>query len=176
MPGFFVALDGSVFRPHRRCQALSTYCVSGPAAAAGGPDCGGERACASTDSVIPAPMVIVSWIGVPVSPPVSSVGSVLSRSLILGRNHAVGIATSMDVDVIAVAAPPLTNLVNQIVGVARGSCAKVSSECCSSDCDYHTEPSITCRLTNVLQLLKFQTGRIIRFRVQRRVNGAFRQH
>ena len=97
-----------------------------------------------------------------IPPPVSSVGSVsavLSRSLILRGYHAVGITAPVNVDVIAMAAPPTTNLVHQIVGVSCGSSgAKVSSEGCSSDCDYHLEASIPCRLTNVLQLLKFQTA------------------
>src|SRR6185503_19567151 len=98
---------------------------------------------------------VVPWM-VRIPPSVSSVGSVsavLSRGLILRGNHAVGIATSIDVDVIAVAAPSTTNLVHQTIGVARGSCTKVSSECCSSDCDYHLEPPYPAGLTNVLQLL-----------------------
>jgi len=63
----------------------------------------------------------------------------------------------MDVEVIAVAAPPTTNLLNQTIGVARrrGSCAKVSSECCSSDCDYHREPPYL-PINERFQFLKFQ--------------------
>jgi hypothetical protein len=85
---------------------------------------------------------VVPWM-VLIPPPVSSVGAVsavLSPGLILRGNHAVGIATSMDVDVIAVAAPPTTNLVHQTIGVVGGSCAKLSSEGCSSDCDDYLEP------------------------------------
>jgi len=75
--------------------------------------------------------ISATLIAIPISP----------SSLILRGYHAVGITAPVNVDVIAMAAPPTTNLVHQIVGVSCGSSgAKVSSEGCSSDCDYHLEP------------------------------------
>jgi hypothetical protein len=90
--------------------------------------------------LIPSPVSSVGFVSAPPMSPVGFVAAVLSRGLILRRYHAVGIAPSIDVDVIAVAARPTTNLLHQTIGVAHGSGAKVSSECCSSDCDYHLEP------------------------------------
>ena len=117
---------------------------------------------------------VVPWM-VLIPPPVSSVCSVsavLSRGLILRRNHAVGIATSIDVDVIAVAAPSTTNLVHHTIGVARGSCGKVSSQCCSSNCDYHLEPPYPVGKERS-SIVEVPEGRIIRTPVLRRLNGTF---
>jgi len=113
-----------------------------------------------------------------IPPPVSSVGSVsavLSRRLILRGNHAVGIATSIDVDVITVAAPPTTNLMHQTIGVVRWRCAKVSGECCSGDRDYHLEPPYPSG-NQRSSIVEVPGGWIIRNPVLRRLNGTFTHH